>query len=208
VKDMPTVSEDGKTVTLNLRDDITWSDGTPITADDFVFTYQMVIDPQNTVSSQTPYDQVASVEAPDPQTVVVTFNDVYAPWQAKLFTFLLPKHILQPVYDASGNLNDAEWNTAPTVGCGPFVFQSWDTGQSATFVANENYFDGRPILDQIIVTFITDNDAQRAAVLAGDSDFGSFLDPSEVAEYEAGGVKIVKGFSGYNEGIFFRQDGK
>jgi len=208
VKEMPTVSEDGKTVTLTLRDDITWSDGEPITADDFIFTYQMAIDPQNTVSSQTPYDQVDTVEAPDPQTVVVTFKDVYAPWLGRLYTYLLPKHVLQPAYDAEGNINNAEWNKAPTVGCGPFVFQSWETGQSATFVANESYFDGRPTLDEIIVTFITDNDAQRAAVLAGDSDFGTFLDPSEVPDYEAGGSTIVKAYSGYNEGIFFRQDGK
>lgn len=61
VTEMPTVenggiSEDGKTITFNLRDDLVWSDGEPLTADDFVFTYDMTIDPNNTVSTQSPYD--------------------------------------------------------------------------------------------------------------------------------------------------------
>ncbi|MEK6587442.1 MAG: ABC transporter substrate-binding protein, partial [Chloroflexota bacterium] len=69
--EMPTVenagiSQDGTVLTLKLRDDLTWSDGEPLTAADFVFTYEMIVDPNNAVSSAYPYDsEVASVEAPD-----------------------------------------------------------------------------------------------------------------------------------------------
>ncbi|MCA9980359.1 MAG: hypothetical protein KDD89_05990, partial [Anaerolineales bacterium] len=62
------ISEDGTVITLSLRDDIVWSDGTPITAEDFVFTYEMFIDPANTVNSTYPYDLMTSVEAADAQT--------------------------------------------------------------------------------------------------------------------------------------------
>jgi peptide/nickel transport system substrate-binding protein len=74
------ISQDGRVITLKLRDDITWSDGQPITAQDFVFTYEMITDPNNGVTVVTPYDQVESVTAPDERTVVVTFNQPYAPW--------------------------------------------------------------------------------------------------------------------------------
>ncbi len=99
VKEIPTVdnggiSKDGKTITMKLRDDIKWSDGTPITSEDFVFTYQMWVDPKNTVSSTYPYkDNIASIEAPDPQTVVMHFTDPFAPWEATLWKGLLPAHI-------------------------------------------------------------------------------------------------------------------
>ena len=129
------ISEDGKTITFKLRDDLVWSDGTPITADDFIFTYEMYIDPNNTVSTQSPYDQMESVVAADPQTVVVTFTEVYAPWAATLWKGILPKHVLQPVFEADGNLNAAEYNRAPMVGCGPFNFAEWEAGSFARFVA-------------------------------------------------------------------------
>ncbi len=102
------ISEDGKTITLKLRDDIAWSDGEPITADDFVFTYDMYMDPNNTVASQSPYDQMESVVAADPQTVVITFTEPFAPWAATLWHGIIPKHVLQPVFEADGNLNAAE----------------------------------------------------------------------------------------------------
>ncbi len=74
------VSADGRVITMHLRDDIKWSDNTPLTADDFVFTWEMMVSPQNTVATTYPYDMIESVEAPDPRTVVVTFTDPFAPW--------------------------------------------------------------------------------------------------------------------------------
>ncbi|MGH2592345.1 MAG: ABC transporter substrate-binding protein, partial [Anaerolineae bacterium] len=73
------ISEDGTVITMKLRDDITWSDGEPITSDDFVFTHEMVVNPSNVVATTYPYDQIKSVEAPDESTVVVTFNEPFAP---------------------------------------------------------------------------------------------------------------------------------
>jgi peptide/nickel transport system substrate-binding protein len=113
------ISEDGKVITVKLRDDIQWSDGEPITGDDFIFTYEMAVSPSNTVASAYPYDKLEKVEAPDPQTVVMTFTDPFAPWQATLWHGILPAHILKPIYDAEGTLDNADWLTNPTVGCVP-----------------------------------------------------------------------------------------
>src|SRR5690606_11932683 len=99
------LSEDGTVVTIRLRDDLVWSDGAPLTAADFVFTHAMFTAESNAVDSRAPYDAIVSVEAPDPQTVVVTFAEPSAPWLTTLFYSVLPAHILQPVFDAEGTLD-------------------------------------------------------------------------------------------------------
>jgi peptide/nickel transport system substrate-binding protein len=202
------ISEDGTTITLKLRDDIVWSDGTPITSADFKFTYDMTMADGNTVSSRSPMDLVESMETPDERTVVIKFSEPYAPWTARLFAgqsgqALIPEHVLKPVFDAEGTIDTAEWNKAPTVGCGPFVFEEWESGGFARFVANDKYWLGRPKLDELFFRFVPDSASQVAALVAGDGDVGTFFDYSEVPELEAAGVKIINSFSGYNEGIYF-----
>ncbi len=207
VKEMPTaenggISADGKVLTFTLRDDLVWSDGEPLTADDFVFTYEMYMDPNNTVSSQSPYDEMESVVAADPQTVVVTFKDVFAPWAATLWKGIIPKHVLQPVFEADGNLNAAEYNRAPIVGCGPFNFAEWEAGSFARFVANENYWLGRPKLDEIFIRFVPDDASQIAALKSGEGDLGTFIAYSDIPSLEEAGVQMFTAFSGYNEGLY------
>lgn len=197
------LSEDGKTITLKLRDDIVWSDGTPLTSADFAFTYNMVMDPNNTVSSTDPYDKVATLETPDAQTVVITFADAYAPWLGTLWKGILPAHVLQPVFDAEGNINEAEWNSQPTVGCGPYTFSEWESGSYASFVANENYWGDKPKIDEIFFRFVPDDASQVAALLAGDGDLGTFIAYSDVPSVQDAGIQIATVMSGYNEGWFF-----
>lgn len=202
------ISEDGKTITLALRDDLVWSDGEPITADDFVFTYKMIIDPGNTVAAVNPYDLIESMEAPDPQTVVMNFSEPYAAWAGSLWRGLLPAHVLQPIYDAEGTLDTADWNRDPTVGCGPYVFDEWESGSFARFTANDNYWQGRPNIDEIFIRFVPDDASQIAALLAGDGDLGTFFAYSDMPQLEEAGVNLHKAFSGYNEGWFLNQGEK
>jgi peptide/nickel transport system substrate-binding protein len=197
------VSQDGTVITMHLRDDIVWSDNTPITSADFVFTYDMIVNPNNAISSVYPYDYIASVEAPDERTVVVTFSEPFAPWQSLLWRGVLPKHILEPVFEADGNIDQAEWNLAPTVGCGPFNFAEWESGSYIRFVKNENYWLGQPKLDEIYLQFVPDDASQTAALVAGDADLGTFPPISDVPILEAGGVDIMVQSSGYAEGWFF-----
>jgi peptide/nickel transport system substrate-binding protein len=197
------ISADGKTITLKLRDDLTWSDGTPLTADDFIFTYEMVISPKNAVASTNPYDKVDKMTAPDPQTVVITFKEPYAPWMGTLWHGILPKHVLQPVFDRDGTLDNADWNRKPTVGCGPFNFDDWESGSFARFTARDDYWGGRPQLDEIFIRFVPDDASQVAALKSGDGDLGTFIAYSDIPDLEKAGVKMYKAFSGYNEGWYF-----
>jgi peptide/nickel transport system substrate-binding protein len=204
------ISEDGRTITLNLRDDIQWSDGTPITSADFKFTYDMLLADSNAVASRSPYDLIESLETPDERTVAVTFQEPYAPWLASLFSgisgiTIVPAHILQPVFEAEGTIDTAEWNKAPTVGCGPFVFDEWESGSFTRFVANENFWLGRPKLDELFFRFVPDDASMIAALVAGDGDVGTFFAYSDLPQLEAAGVTILNSFSGFNEGWYFNQ---
>lgn len=197
------ISEDGLTITLHLRDDIKWSDGEPITSEDFKFTWAMTVDPKNVVNSTYPEDQITAIETPDAQTVVMKFDAPMAAWQT-LWTGLAPAHILQPVYDADGTLDNAEWNNNPTVGCGPYNFAEWESGSYARFVRNENYFDEPAKIDEIFIRFVPDDTAQTNALVAGDADLGLFIPYSETPKLKEGGITIMTEPSGYNEGWFFQ----
>lgn len=213
VTEMPTtenggISSDGKTFTIKLRNDVKWSDGESLTSADVKFTFDMIMSDKNAVNTRSPYDQISSVETPDDYTVVITFKDLFAPWQATLFsgntsgTPIIPKHVLQPVFDSEGTLDTAAWNKAPTVGCGPFVFSEWQSGSFARFVANDNFFLGRPKLDELFFQFVPDDASMVAALEAGDGDIGTFFAYSDVPQLQKAGVTILNSFSGYNEGWY------
>jgi peptide/nickel transport system substrate-binding protein len=197
------VSDDGLVITMHLRDDIVWSDGTPITSADFSFTFDMIMSEANTVSSQYPYYYLDSVEAPDDLTVVMSFSEPFAPWQALFWRGILPQHVLGPVFEAEGSIDNAEWNMAPTVGCGPFVFDEWESGSFIRFIKSDNYWKGTAKLDDIYLQFVPDDASQTAALIAGDADLGLFPPLSDVPILQAGGVDIITQNGGYSEGWFF-----
>lgn len=198
------ISTDGKVITMKLRDDLVWSDGTPLTSADFKFTYDMYMSPANAVSSQYPYDQIEKFETPDAQTVVMTFKEPFAAWLSNTFwRGILPEHVLRPAFEKDGNIDKADWNRNPTVGCGPFVFAEWESGSFARFVANDKYWLGRPKVDEIFFRFVPDDASQVAALKAGDGDLGTFMATSDIPGLQEIGITIISAFSGYNEGIYF-----
>lgn len=198
------INEDGTVITLALRDDIVWSDGEPITSADFMFTYEMYTSPDNLISSAYPYDSaVIGVEAPDERTVVVTFAEPFAPWLGTLFRQVLPEHVLRPVFEDEGSLDDAAWNRAPTVGSGPFVFREWESGSHLLFDRNENYFGPLAKTDGVFIRIVEDDASQVAALINGDAEIGTFIAYSDLSQLEAAGVGYELAASGYNEHWLF-----
>jgi peptide/nickel transport system substrate-binding protein len=137
-----TVSEDGTTYTFTLRQDLTWNDGTPITAADSIYTWNAIqAGGQNIVSTPLTYvlDSIASVEAIDDYTIVVTFNSAectalnYAAAIAPV-----PSHILPSDLSA---LNDDPFNLSPQVTSGPFNFGEIRPSEQVSLLANQNYTD-------------------------------------------------------------------
>jgi len=201
--EMPTVSDDGLVITMNLRDDIFWSDGTPITAADFLFTQEMITSQSNAVDSVYPYDLFES-SAPDAQTVVMTFEEPFTPWMSSIWQGdIMPKHILEPVFESEGSIDAAEWNFAPIVGCGPFNFTEWESGSYLRFDRNEDYWDPLAKLDTVYFQLVPDDAAQTAAVLAGDADIAFWPPYEDIPAFQEAGLNVFTQASGYNEGWFF-----
>ncbi len=196
------ISPDGRVITMRLRQDLVWSDGEPLTSQDFLFTYQMFISSNNQVANREPYSQLESLETPDAHTVVMTFAAPYAPWRAVSWHGLLPYHILNPIFDAEGTVDNAEWNLQPTVGCGPYIFAEWTPGSHVRFTANPNYWLGKPAIDEILIRFVADSE-QVAALTTGVGDMGTFFAFSDIPNLEAAGLSVSKVFSGFNEGLSF-----
>lgn len=195
------ISADGTTFTLKLKEGLTWSDGDALDSADFLFTAEMKTADGNNPIDRSPYD-ISTVTAPDATTVVVTFEEPYAAWLG-LFRYVLPEHILRPVYDAEGSLDTAEFNFAPTVSSGPYLLQQWERGQFMTFVPNPTFVGGTPKIDNLVVTYVPDEEAYKTQFLSGDAQLGTFLPFSDVPDLEAAGFKVEVIDAGYNEGMFF-----
>jgi peptide/nickel transport system substrate-binding protein len=199
------ISEDGLTITIPLNKDAKWSDGEPVTVDDFVFTYEMIVDPANIVMTTWPYaDYLESVTAQDDHTLVLKFSESFAPWATTIFDFVMPEHVLRPIFEAEGTIDNADWNRNLTVVNGAFALKEWEAASHMILEANANYWRGRPVLDQIHVLIVPDDEAQMAAIKAGDTDIGVFLSYADIPTIEAlPDVDVVTVLSGYNESWFF-----
>lgn len=207
------LSEDGLTITIKLRQDAVWSDGTPVTAEDAVFTYEMIMDDGNSSYSRYPWDTyVEGITAVDEHTLQIKLTGPYADWSTSLFTGItrvIPKHILEPVFQAEGTLDNAEWNRMPSVSDGPFIVTEFEPSSHLAFEANPKYWRGRPKLDKIFMRLTEDRAAQLAALASGESDIGTYIIGSEVPEIDKmGNVGIQTYANGYQVALFLNVDPK
>ena len=134
---MPTVqngdvSPDGLTVIMKLRPDLTWSDGQPITADDFVYWQQTNLDPNTGAAGSFGASQVSSIVAQDAHTIALTYAHPFAPYLDGL-PFAAPWHAWGSIPD---NLlaSTQDVNLTPQVTSSPFMLSSFVPGQSFTLV--------------------------------------------------------------------------
>ena len=162
------VSEDGLTYTFNLRDDITWSDGTPLTANDVVFTWDAVNTDEVESPRRSNFSTVDSWTAVDDYTVEVQLSGLDCTTVANLGLGVLPAH----VYDNDPlNIVDSPENSAPTVVSGPFAFGEHQPDSFVSLVPNESHYLGAPNVDGWTVRQFADQSAEIAALLAGEIDY-------------------------------------
>ena len=185
-KQVPKVDADQLTYKFDLRQDVTWSDGQPLTADDVVFTYNLmaggVYDYKAINSRYWPdlEQYLASVTAPDKYTVVMKTKVPYAPFLVNYVDGLppLPKHVLEPLAKSSpASFRQVDYNFAPTVVSGPFLFDRWDKSQQVVVKANPKHFLGRPNLDTYVVKTVSDGIAIANQLKTGEIDVGG-VEPS------------------------------
>ena len=133
------VAADGKSVTWKLKPDVKWSDGTPFTAEDVVFTYNFIANPQVGAVSAGTYEVVESVEAIDKHTVKVNFKEVNPAWSLVFVGgegMILPKHIYEPYNGA--NAREAPANLKP-IGTGAYRVVNFKSGDVVIYEPNPEF---------------------------------------------------------------------
>jgi peptide/nickel transport system substrate-binding protein len=162
------VSESPQTVEYVIQPDAAWNDGTPITADDFIFNWKVQNGrdcPDCAAASTAGHEQVESITgSEDGKTVTVTFAQAYTDWQNMWSSG-------QPMYPAhiaaqSGDLNTPEGlaagftalgATVPTYSGGPYQVETWESNVALTTVPNPQWYgEVTPVLDQLVYRVITD----------------------------------------------------
>ena len=198
-------SADGKTWTYTLRPDLVWSDGTPLTANDVVYTFERILNGRYEQRNYGNYVRnITSVEAPDDRTVVMTTR-VPSPIMERLAVYILPEHVWSSV-DAKAVKSfanePAEGETL--VGSGPFLVVERRTGQFIRMVANDTYFKGRPKVDELVFRIYNNPDALGQALIKGEIDFASGLtaDVFSTLEGQEGITTYAGSYSGFNELAF------
>lgn len=172
------VSEDNLVYTFSLHP-ANFHDGTPLTSEDVVFSMLEILAP-NHGRFKTAFDQIESIEADGPSTVVITLKKAYAPLLTLLTAFdapILPKHL----YEGTDILTNPA-NNEP-VGSGPFKFDTWVLGERVEIVRNDDYFlpEETPHLDRIIFRTVPQDVARSTAMEVGEGDlvWGFYMPPAD-----------------------------
>ena len=168
------------TVTFRIREEAVWDDGSPITSEDFAFTWRAILNTTNS-AHELAYRAIRSIDTTDPKTVVIKFRDATARWP-ELFGgsrgFILKRAAFPKADPAKPNLRLAMWGRVPFSG-GPWVLESWSR-KRAVLIRNERYLGRRATLDR--VDFIPRQDQVREAksLLAGEVA-AMYPQPSDVS---------------------------
>jgi peptide/nickel transport system substrate-binding protein len=167
---------DPQTFVFKLRPNLKFSDGSPLTADDVVFTYTTILDKAMNSPARAFYSPIASVEALDAQTVKFNLSAPYAPLLSYLDLGIVSKVLVT---------GGADMALRP-VGAGPMKLTAWNRGSDIAMEANGNYWKGKPPVDKVTIKIIADSSARAQAFEAGDLDaIQSPLAPQDIARLAA-----------------------
>ena len=174
------ISEDGTVYTFHLRSGISFHDGSPFTSDDVLFSWTRILDPATAAVNAANFlnvkggeaflagetTELEGIQAPDPQTVVVTLEQP----EASFLTILSTAGSLifsRAFFDANGG------DTSQTAnGTGPFIFKEYVPATSVSLERNPNYWEaGLPYLDGIEAVIASDDTARTGALIQGAVDF-------------------------------------
>jgi len=178
VTELPTVENGGitlnadgtETVKYTIRDDAVWADGTPISGDDYMFTYDTIMDPDLPINRSTYEDIIPESVVAGPKTFEYTMTAPTVQTEL-IFGTLIPKHDVEGS-DFINDYNDAMW-----VSGGPFVFDQWQKGEFISLTRNPNFWmtdavtgQQLPYLDRVIMRFIPETAAMINAFKARETD--------------------------------------
>ncbi|HEY7735372.1 MAG TPA: peptide ABC transporter substrate-binding protein [Candidatus Limnocylindrales bacterium] len=178
---------DAMTVTWTLRDGLLWSDGEPLTCDDFVFTLGWIMDPATVglPAGKTGYEDISSIDCSSDTEMVWHFKNIYEGYITLFGTGVLPRHYLEPIpikdaLTGKGYLPDELPNAVVS---GPFKFESITPGQELRLARNDNWKnkDGRSAyLDEIVFKWYADADVMIAGYAGDEYDLNTDLNDADL----------------------------
>jgi len=159
------ISDDQKTITFKLKENLFWADGTPLTSDDVLFTWRLVTDPNTRTPYASDYLLVKDAQTPNKQTFTVTYEQNYAPaldtWASLQ---ILPKHVLK-----DEDINNTFFSRKPT-GSGYYQLDQWINGQQVTLKRNKNSTQGQALIEKLTSRIIPDTSSQFLELIADNID--------------------------------------
>lgn len=164
------LSNDDRTYTFTLRDDVTWTDGEPFNADDVIFTIEQIMNPDNASEMYSNFvsaEGEVEIEKVDDYTVSFTFPSA-SPAHMEAFAYqvyIIPEHVFSSVTD----YETLEF-TGPTVTTGAYILTEYSAGSYLKFEKNENYFRNTPSIDTVVLRIITSDDTAMLAIQSGEID--------------------------------------
>ncbi|MCS0503181.1 ABC transporter substrate-binding protein [Ancylobacter mangrovi] len=180
-----TISDDGLVYTFKLAK-AKWHDGKDFTSADAKYSLEEVSAKYGS-RFKAAASKIKSIEAPDPETLVITLTSSYGPMLVSLTAYggaaMLPKHI----FEGTDPLSNPASIDKP-VGTGPFKMKDWAHGDHITLEKNKDYWrEGKPYLDEVILKIIPDGGTRVLAMKAGEVDYSYFyfFPVSRVAEAKA-----------------------
>ncbi|ESR23764.1 ABC transporter substrate-binding protein [Lutibaculum baratangense] len=164
-------------VQFNLRDDITFHDGEPLTAEDVVYSVERITDPEFASPQLGQFDKIVKAEAKDDQTVVLTTDGPYPVLLPQLVKLsIVPKHVVEEV-------GAEEFNLKP-VGSGPYVFEEWRRGVQVTLTRNEDYWGDKGAFATAVFRAVPDAATRLADLQSGAADLVVTLDSDQARQLE------------------------
>jgi peptide/nickel transport system substrate-binding protein len=179
------ISDDGLEYTFELREGLTFHDGTPVDAAAVEFTFERMLDPEHPYADTGPFpfaatyfSQVETVEAVDPLTVRFTLAEPFSAFLGNLSS--MTAAIISPTALEEFGADFSQRG----VGSGPYQLASWERGSRVVLEANANYWEGAPPTPQAVFVPIVDNVARVVALQSGQLNIAVNIQPDSIAGLE------------------------
>ena len=193
------ISDDGLTYTFHLRDGLTFHNGDPLKAEDFVYTFNRTQDEALASPHANKLKNITDAKAVDELTFELTFSEPFGPFLAVACS-RGPGRALAPIPKrAVDEIGEDEFLLKP-VGSGPFMLvpDTMDPQGGFEMVAFEDWYGGRPYLDKIVVKFIPEPASQANALAAGDIDMINEAPPQGYEQLDGADGVVVEQAPGTN----------
>ncbi len=174
---------DPKTWIFYLRKGVKFHNGQELKAEDVKYTFETELDEKLAAPNRSFFTPIQKIDVVDDYTVKFTLDSAYGPFLSYMDFAILPKSVAEKAGDQFGN---------NPIGTGPYKFVSWKRGDTIQLEAFNDYFEGRPKLDSIMLKIVPDNSARVVALESGDLDLVlSPLSPQDVTRMQGkAGFKV------------------